>query len=243
MPFTFSHPAIVLPFYRKPALFSLTGLIIGSMSPDFEYFLRMRIISNYSHTTMGIFLFDLPVALLAAFIFHNIIRNSLFKNLPIFLYQRFQPYIVFDWNKYAKNHRIIVIISTLTGIVSHLLWDNFTHPTGYFVEKLIILQQDITVNGINIPIYKLLQHGSSLAGIILIMLFIYKLPRSYDEKNEINVYYWLTIFIITSLILLCRVLLAPSLTQPGNLVVGLIMSGLIALVLAPLLMLRMKYQR
>ncbi|MEG1227787.1 MAG: DUF4184 family protein, partial [Flavobacterium sp.] len=30
--------------------FSLTGLVIGSMIPDFEYFIRMRIQSIYSHT-------------------------------------------------------------------------------------------------------------------------------------------------------------------------------------------------
>jgi hypothetical protein len=54
MPFTFSHPAIILPLkYFKKKWFSLTGLVIGSMTPDFEYFVRMRIQSNYSHTIEG----------------------------------------------------------------------------------------------------------------------------------------------------------------------------------------------
>ncbi|WP_240482010.1 DUF4184 family protein [Flavobacterium psychrophilum] len=39
MPFTFSHPAIILPLrYLPRQWFSLTGLIIGSLTPDFEYF-------------------------------------------------------------------------------------------------------------------------------------------------------------------------------------------------------------
>ena len=47
MPFTFSHPAIVLPLVRKSGhWFSATGLIIGSLTPDFEYFMRMRIVDN-----------------------------------------------------------------------------------------------------------------------------------------------------------------------------------------------------
>jgi hypothetical protein len=42
MPFTFAHPAIVLPLKHLPKRwYSLTGLIIGSMTPDFEYFIRM----------------------------------------------------------------------------------------------------------------------------------------------------------------------------------------------------------
>ena len=48
MPFTFSHPAAVLPLRLLPRhWFSLTGLVIGSMVPDFEYFLRsMRLTVN-----------------------------------------------------------------------------------------------------------------------------------------------------------------------------------------------------
>ena len=39
MPFTFSYPAIVLPLtYLPRRWFSLTGLIIGSLTPDFEDF-------------------------------------------------------------------------------------------------------------------------------------------------------------------------------------------------------------
>lgn len=51
MPFTFSHPSIVLPLtYLPKKWISLTGIVIGSLTPDFEYFLRMKIQSTYSHT-------------------------------------------------------------------------------------------------------------------------------------------------------------------------------------------------
>ncbi len=49
MPFTFSHPAIVLPFLKKKH-FSATALVVGTMSPDLEYFFRMKIQSEISHT-------------------------------------------------------------------------------------------------------------------------------------------------------------------------------------------------
>ncbi len=39
MPFTFAHPAAVLPFMKKQSKYiSVTALILGSMAPDFEYF-------------------------------------------------------------------------------------------------------------------------------------------------------------------------------------------------------------
>ena len=83
MPFTFSHPAIVLPLtYLPKRLYSLTGLVIGSLTPDFEYFIRMKVQSNYSHTPAGIFWFNVPLGFLLAIIYHNLMRNCLISNLP-----------------------------------------------------------------------------------------------------------------------------------------------------------------
>src|SRR6478609_2941554 len=103
MPFTFSHPAIILPItYLPRKWFSLTGLVVGSLTPDFEYFIRMRVQSDYSHTLSGLFWFDLPLGILLAFIFHNIVRDSLFENLPLILKSRLIRFKQFDWNSYFK---------------------------------------------------------------------------------------------------------------------------------------------
>ena len=101
MPFTFSHPAIILPLnYLPKKWISLTGLVIGSLTPDFEYFIRMKIESNYSHTFWGIFWFDLPLGILLTFIFHNIVKTELFKNLPKELNQRFVTEEELNWSNY-----------------------------------------------------------------------------------------------------------------------------------------------
>ncbi|OCG29518.1 hypothetical protein A9G45_00975 [Gilliamella sp. HK2] len=104
MPFTFAHPAIILPLYKKPHLFSMTALIIGSMAPDFEYFLRMEVKNTLSHSLAGIFLFDLSMTLVMTYIFHFIVRNTLIKNLPNFFYRRFANSLIFNWNKYCCQH-------------------------------------------------------------------------------------------------------------------------------------------
>jgi hypothetical protein len=70
MPFTPAHPAIVLPLIRS-RYFSATGLIIGSLSPDFEYFFKMSVDSIYSHSKVGLFYFDLPVTIVLALLFQS----------------------------------------------------------------------------------------------------------------------------------------------------------------------------
>ena len=84
MPFTFSHPAIVLPLLNRNKsriLFSSTGLVIGSIIPDFESFIRFDQHKQYSHTWLGIFWFDLPLAILFSFIFSSICALIRFKML------------------------------------------------------------------------------------------------------------------------------------------------------------------
>ena len=116
MPFTFSHPAIVLPLsYLPQRWFSLTGLVVGSVTPDFEYFLHMRIQSDYSHTIDGLFWFDLPLGVLLAFAFHNIVRDMLFDNLPTTLKFRLLTFKQFDWNSLFKKNWPVVLISILVG--------------------------------------------------------------------------------------------------------------------------------
>src|SRR5574338_195989 len=89
MPFTFSHPAAVLPLGYFPKRFiSMTGLVIGSTAPDFEYFIRMKNRSYYSHTWLGLLWFDLPLVIILAFIYHGIVRNMFLDDLPVIFTKR-----------------------------------------------------------------------------------------------------------------------------------------------------------
>jgi hypothetical protein len=134
MPFTFSHPALVLPARLLPKwTYSMTGLIVGSITPDFEYFIRMNVISIYSHTLWGLLYFDLPVAIAITFIFHDNVRDNLINNLPKSVQSRFTYLKSFDWNSTFRKTWPIVILSIIIGSASHIFWDDFTHVSGYFV--------------------------------------------------------------------------------------------------------------
>ena len=236
MPFTFSHPAIILPLtYLPKRWFSLTGLIIGSLMPDFEYFLRMKIRSEFSHTFEGVFLFDLSLGILTAFVFHNIVRNSLFDNLPNFLKSRLVIFKDFNWNIYFKKNWLIVIFSIIIGTFSHILWDSFTHDTGYFVQKIEILNQSVDLFDKHIPILKILQHSSTFFGAVVIVFSLYKLPKYQVYSKSINLNYWFAFFIFFIILLSTFLVTTSAKFAIGNLIVSIISISMLALILTSLL--------
>lgn len=235
MPFTFSHPSIILPLtYLPKRWFSLTGLIIGSLMPDFEYFLRMKIKSDFSHTLEGVFLFDLPLGILTAFVFHNIVRNNLFDNLPIFLKSRLVIFKDFNWNIYFKKNWLIVIFSIIIGTFSHILWDSFTHDTGYFVQKIEIINQSVDLFDKQIPILKILQHSSTFLGAIVIVFSLYKLPKYQVNNKRINLNYWLSFFIFFIILLSTFLVTTSAKFAIGNLIVSILSLSMLALILTSL---------
>lgn len=236
MPFTFSHPAIVLPltFFSKK-WFSLTGLVIGGLTPDFEYFLRMRIKSNYSHTISGLFWFDLPLGLLLAFLFHDIVRNCLFDNLPTFFKSRFLSFRQFDWNRHFKKSWFIVAISILIGAASHILWDSFTHEQGYFVQKNPTLTSTVDFFGRQILLLKIFQHSSTIIGGLITAFAIYKLPKYKIEIEKINLKYWTIFTSLTLTIIVTRLLSGLDISQYGSVIVASISATLISLTLTSIL--------
>lgn len=240
MPFTFSHPAIILPLTFLPRKwFSLTGLAIGSLTPDFEYFLRMRIKSNYSHSIDGLFWFDLPLGLLLAFLFHNIVRDKLFDNLPTILKSRFSTFKYFNWNEHFKRNWFVVTISILIGAASHIFWDSFTHDHGYFVQTIPVLQNSVDFFDRQFPIFKILQHSSTLLGGLVIAFAIYRLPINKKENQNINLRYWVILAELTLTIISIRLISGLDFKQYGNVIVTAVSAGLISLTITPWLI-RMK---
>jgi hypothetical protein len=231
MPFTFAHPAIVLPLDNlKTRWFSLTGLITGAVVPDFEYFIRMHIYSIYSHTIGGLFWFDIPLSVLLAFLFHNLVRNSLFDNLPPILNRRLSFYKTFNWNNYLKKHWPVVLLSIFIGACSHLFLDAFTHPAGYFVKLFpeIFNKSIITT----VPLYKILQHSFTLISAVYIIYYFQKLPKD-NQTSQPTLKYWFLVSVFTAIILALRFWIMPDYQIIANVIVSAIAAFLFAVIIAP----------
>lgn len=196
MAFPLSHPAAVLPLTLLPKrYFSSTGLIIGSLVPDFEYLLRMDTKAIYANQWPSLLWFNPLMGLLLAFIFHHLIRKPLILNLPYPLRKRFIRFSNFSWMGYFRNHWGVVIISLLIGTASHLAWDSLdlSHSNGHVFRSLYAWTSGFVPEGLQIPFIRIIQHLPSIAGLLLIVLYIWKMPASSLPEAKIRPY-WVFIF-------------------------------------------------
>lgn len=129
MPFTLAHPLGALPLkWLKKSWFSTTGLVVGSMAPDYEYFMKQMPGQTLSETFWGVLLFDLPLAILVGLVFHLLVKRPLIRHLPAPFDQRLSGYTQFSFLSYLGRHWAIFLLSVMLGIGSHLLLDWATDP-------------------------------------------------------------------------------------------------------------------
>jgi hypothetical protein len=166
MPFTLSHPAASVPFARRGLV--LSALVVGSLAPDFEYFLWLAPESRFSHTLYGVFLFCVPIGLVVLWLFHKILKRPILSLLPVSHQRRLIPVVtVFSFGPLWRF--ALIVMSLVLGALTHIAWDSFTHQNGWMVQQVSLLNSSIigTDQG-SIQVYKVLQHGSTLIGAALL---------------------------------------------------------------------------
>lgn len=77
------------------------------------------------------------------------------------------------------SHRVcrfvIIAVSMLVGIASHLVWDSFTHPSDWAVRHWNFLNLPVITTPFGIvQVYKILQHGSTVVGVAAVAFFIWR---------------------------------------------------------------------
>ena len=230
MPFTFSHPAIVIGLSKSKLRLSLTALVAGSIVPDFEFFFRLKQTHNYAHHWPGVLVFDIPVAVFLCFLYHAYVKQTIILHLPKWFRSRFKEAVSFNWNKYVVENKTNVFTSLLIGIVSHLLWDAFTHDDGAFVLLISFLSSTVLLAGNAVPVYGILQVISSIWGLWIIYKEIAAMPVLGDidimgkSRNNYRI-----IFIIMGItILAIRLLLFPQYHSKPDLLIATIGSFIYA---------------
>lgn len=181
MPFTLSHPAAIIPFARQRLV--LSALVVGSMSPDFLYFINLAPRGQFGHTPAGVFLFCLPSGALALWLFHTLMKWPLLSLCPQALQERLMgPAQGFAFR--STSRQLLIVLSILIGAGTHLLWDGFTHEHGWAVSQLSFLSWSvIEIGAQSIPVFKLLQHLSTvIGGAALLYCFLHWMWRAPQEK-------------------------------------------------------------
>jgi hypothetical protein len=188
VPFTLAHAAAALPFRRSRLVPS--ALVIGTFAPDFEYLLRFSPHGRFGHTLVGSFILTLPLALLVLWIFHAFVKQPTVMLLPEGIQRRLQDHL--DGFRFGGAANFVLIIaSILLGIATHLLWDSFTHSTTWPYRHWSVLRQQFALPIIGpIPLYKILQHGSTIAGIGILSAWLvhwyYTAPSSAQLKESLS---------------------------------------------------------
>lgn len=246
MPFTFAHPAVVLPLKQvKPRWFSLTGLVAGSMAPDFEYFFKVYATSTVSETLTGIFTFNLPVAIVISLLFHMLVRDPLITHLPAPYDRRFSGFTRFNFLRYLKKHPGRFIGSAIIGIVSHLLLDVLTSPdtmtrsfhklqSSGFSHKILELQAALGDEP-----FLLLERGLSIAGLVFIGYLLTQVncptedfPKQHPRQKG---RFYMVFFSIFALGILAAINFLPYELTAAQLIINCISAGLFSLLITSII--------
>ena len=173
MPFTFAHAAAAAPIWyvlRKRLV--LSALVIGCMSPDFEYFVQLKMRRTISHEWYGLVLLDLPLALGALWLLHRVLKRPLLLLLPERLAHlrsigdgRFD---FFPFGRFCK-----LCISILLGAASHVVWDSMTHINGWTVRHVAFFRRLLLAGTpLEKPVYTFLQNGCTVFGMAFLLLWV-----------------------------------------------------------------------
>lgn len=179
MPFTISHCAAVLPFTRFLGRWRvLSALVIGSMIPDFGYFLPWRLPRLETHSAASLLSFSLPAGLAAYWVFQRWIKVPMREVLPDGAYQaslRYAPIAdIASLRQWA-----IAACGVLLGAITHLIWDGFTHEGARGIRMLPEIDEWVVdVGGHSLAGPRFLEDFSSLLGLALVGWFIWRFLRT-----------------------------------------------------------------
>jgi hypothetical protein len=210
--------------------------VIGSVAPDFEYFFKMSVSSQYSHTLLGILYFNIPATLLLSFLFHGVVKRNLITNLPVFFQQRFNPMLELDFKTHFRQYYRVIIISAALGSFSNIFWDAFTHNDGFFAQRISFYKYVvIPFDGVRYPLFYGLQHISTYVGLTCVLTYIFFMkPLKNVAIRHPSILYWLLVGLIASAVVFLRYYFAVKSLDLGNFVVSVVSAILVAIVIGGL---------
>lgn len=166
MPLTPAHAAAAWPLSRVLPPLPLDALVIGTMTPDFEYLVRMAPQGRTAHSLMGLLVFCLPVGVGVWIVYRYVVRPALVTLFP----EGLRTGLV------ARQSSLVsVVAAILIGAASHSLWDSFTHFHGWGVRRVPDLLTIVHLGGrVYLPLYRVLQHASTIVGLIALVVWVWR---------------------------------------------------------------------
>jgi hypothetical protein len=182
VPFTGSHPAAILPLLGTPL--PASALVLGSMSPDFLYYLPNPGLPT--HTLPALALVDVPLALVVWAVWHALVAAPVLAAAPDGFRARLTDIPVGLVRRLPRLPW--VALALITGALTHLLWDEFTHANRYAVRHLGWLHDPVAGQ----PGYQWAQYASGVFGAVVMLHWLRgwwrrtpALPVSHRESHPL----------------------------------------------------------
>ena len=184
MPATFSHPLAVIPFrYFCPRWLNFLALVVGSLSPDFGYYIQQFPLASFAHTFLGSLVVCVPLGLLVIGAFY-LLRRSFCFVLPQPHRSALMP-LCLGVPVCSFRNFCSVVFSLLLGAWSHNVWDSFTHKGGWGAEQLEALWAllfGVSESAVLLPY--VLQQISTFVGAALLLLLYYRWLCRHRDSTE-----------------------------------------------------------
>ncbi len=182
MPFTFAHPAAVLPL-RRFRFLGTVPLIIGSIAPDVPYYIPARFnrLMLDTHTVLGTVLLDIPIGvavLLLGFLLRGPLTALMTPRARALCLQSMERF------KNEPRHWLQAIVAIYIGAWTHLVWDSFTHDSGWMVRRVSALSAPISIGEYTGTMCHVLQYVSSVAGLLILAIWYFRLPTPTGDSHH-----------------------------------------------------------
>ena len=176
MPFTPSHAVVALPFLRTPLV--PAAVAIGAMTPDLPLFVRGLPVSYALTHSIAWLPVTVVVAAALLLVWRCVLRPAVRELSPGWLARRLpagwdagagsalrETFAVSGAPPWTSWRSILLLIGSLAiGVLSHIVWDLFTHEGRWGTEVLPLLDERWgPLTG-----YTWLQHGSSVLGLAIL---------------------------------------------------------------------------
>ena len=219
MPFTLAHPAAVLPL-RKLWPSAFLPLVLGSIGPDLPFFLPSRIkhALGDTHSLQG----TLTLAPLLAFtllavvvLLEPALLHPLWGKHRALLRQGLSP-----WRRCSVQSWARALPALCLGSFSHYLCDAATHENGRIVSLLPILTKPFPlIPGHTTTAFQLLQYGTSLAGIAILVWWysrqLHTMAPPEEARRTPEQPLWLAFIVLAAMVLAARAVLRTLPYHPG----------------------------
>ncbi|MDR7189442.1 hypothetical protein J2Y46_002265 [Microbacterium sp. BE35] len=180
MPFTPSHAVVALPFLRTRLV--PAAIAVGAMAPDLPLFVRgLPLHYGVTHAFAW-----LPATIVLAFalllVWRLLLRPAVRELSPRWLAARLPG----EWDagagpalretlaisgtpaRVSWRGMLLLVLSLVVGVVSHIVWDLFTHEGRWGTTAIPALESDWGP----LPGFRWLQHGSSAIGLAVIGIWM-----------------------------------------------------------------------